>query len=106
MAAAGGIGMVYFLVRIAGKYAGSTLGALVIHGSPELCKYFGLALIPQAGVSIGLAALGQRMLPQDTGLLLSTIILSSGLLYEMIGPACSKIAIKLSGSIPSQNRKL
>ena len=106
LAAAGGIGMVYFLVRIAGKYAGSTLGALVIHGSPELCKYFGLALIPQAGVSIGLAALGQRMLPQDTGLLLSTIILSSGLLYEMIGPACSKIAIKLSGSIPSQNRKL
>ena len=59
-----------------------------------------MALIPQAGVSIGLAVLGQRFLPAESGALLSTIILSSGILYEMIGPACAKAAIFLSGSVP------
>ena len=104
LAAAGLIGVIYFLIRIAGKYAGSSIGAAVIHASPEIRRYFGLALIPQAGVSIGLAVLGQRMLPTESGLMLSTIILSSGLLYEMVGPACSKIAIKLSGSIPAKGK--
>ena len=96
------IGIVYFLVRIAGKYTGSALGAAVTHASPEIRRYFGLALIPQAGVSIGLAVLGQRMLPAESGQLLSTIILSSGLLYEMVGPACAKASIKLSGSVPGK----
>ena len=104
LAAAGLIGVIYFLIRIAGKYAGSSIGAAVIHASPEIRRYFGLALIPQAGVSIGLAVLGQRMLPTESGLMLSTIILSSGLLYEMVGPACSKAAIKLSGSIPAKGK--
>ena len=102
LAAAGVIGIVYFLVRIAGKYTGSALGAAVTHASPEIRRYFGLALIPQAGVSIGLAVLGQRMLPAESGQLLSTIILSSGLLYEMVGPACAKASIKLSGSVPGK----
>ena len=60
----------------------------------------GLALIPQAGVAIGLAFLGQRILPEETGKLLLTIILSSSVLYEMAGPVCAKLALILSGSIP------
>lgn len=102
---AGLIGIIYFLVRIGGKYAGAAAGSAAIHASPQIRRYLGLALIPQAGVSIGLAALGQRMLPAKSGLMLSTIILSSGLLYEMVGPACSKLAIRLSGSIPDENDK-
>ena len=58
-----------------------------------------MALIPQAGVSIGLALLAQRILPEEMGTLLSTIILSSSVLYEMIGPACAKGALFLSGAI-------
>lgn len=98
--AAGLIGVVYFLVRILGKYAGAWLGAVVGKASLPIRHYMGLALIPQAGVSIGLAVLGQRILPAESGVLLSTIILSSGVLYEMIGPACAKAAIFLSGSVP------
>ncbi len=99
---AGFVGIIYFLVRIAGKYLGATVGGILIHATPEVKKYFGLALIPQAGVSIGLAVLGQRMLPAASGEMLSTIILSSGILYEMVGPACAKAAIRLSGSIPEK----
>ena len=98
--AAGLIGVVYFLVRIIGKYAGAWLGAVLGKASVPIRRYLGLALIPQAGVSIGLALLGQRILPAESGALLSTIILSSGVLYEMIGPACARAAIFLSGSVP------
>ncbi len=74
------------------------MGRLRRTGAPKPIRdWLGLALIPQAGVSIGLAVLGQRMLPGPTGVLLTTIILSSGVLYEMIGPACAKASLFLSG---------
>ena len=60
--------------------------------------YLGLALIPQAGVAIGLAALGARTLGGETGSALQTIILASSVLYELIGPGCAKLSLYLSGS--------
>ena len=63
LATAGVIGVAYFFVRIAGKYAGASSGAALCRADPSIIKYLGLALTPQAGVSIGLAVLGQRMLP-------------------------------------------
>lgn len=62
-------------------------------------NYLGLALIPQAGVAIGLAFMGKRVLPDRMGNMLLTIILSSSVLYELIGPVCAKIALIHSGSI-------
>lgn len=102
---AGVIGAIYFFVRIIGKYIGSYLGASISNASEEIKKYLGLALIPQAGVSIGLAALGQRLLPVKYGTMLSTIILSSAVLYEIIGPACAKYALYLSNSIKKDEEK-
>ena len=97
---AGTLGIGYTLVRVIGKFIGSYVGALAGKSPDNVRRYFGLALIPQAGVSIGLALLGQRVLPPEMGALLSTIILSSAVLYEIIGPACAKSALRLSGSIP------
>ena len=100
LATAGMIGVVYFAVRIVGKYFGAWAGGKLVHAAPEVQKYLGFALIPQAGVSIGLAVLAQRILPAESGSMLSTIILSSSVLYEMIGPLCAKRALVLSGAIP------
>ncbi|MCQ2430377.1 MAG: cation:proton antiporter [Clostridia bacterium] len=92
------VGVVYFLVRIAGKYAGAFIGCLSVKKPPKVRNYLGLALIPQAGVAIGLAALGARTLGGETGIALETIILASSVLYELIGPACAKLSLYLSGS--------
>ena len=78
---------------------GASLGAWLTGAPTAVRRYLGLALIPQAGVSIGLAALGQRLLPESLGSLLSTIILSSAVLYEMVGPACAKASLRLSHTI-------
>lgn len=99
LATAGIIGLVYFAVRIVGKMLGAWFGGRLIQAPQEVRRYLGLALIPQAGVSIGLAVLAQRILPAETGTLLSTIILSSSVLYEMIGPVSAKRALTLAGAI-------
>lgn len=91
-------GVVYFFIRVIGKYAGASLGGAITKSDKSVTKYLGLALIPQAGVSIGLAAMGARLLPEELGNVLTTIILSSSLLYELVGPACAKLALSLSKS--------
>ena len=92
------IGVVYFVVRIVGKYAGAFLGCLITGKPKEVRNYLGLALIPQADVAIGLAALGARTLGGETGVALETVILSSSVLYELVGPACAKLSLYLSKS--------
>ena len=92
------IGVLYFFVRIIGKYAGAFLGCLVTKKPKETRNYFGLALIPQAGVAIGLAAIGARALGGEMGVALETIILASSVLYELVGPGCAKLSLYLSKS--------
>lgn len=95
----GAIGVTYFVVRIIGKYLGTYVSCALTGTSRQIRNYMGLALIPQAGVAIGLAFLGQRLLPPETGNFMLTIILSSSVLYEMVGPISAKAALFLSGCI-------
>ncbi len=92
------IGIAYFTVRIIGKYAGAYLGCFLTKKSAKVRNCLGLALIPQAGVSIGLAALGARAIGGELGEALHTVILASGVLYELVGPAAAKLSLHLSGS--------
>ena len=92
------IGVLYFIARILGKYAGAFFGCLSVKKPKETRNYFGLALIPQAGVAIGLAAIGARTLGGESGNALQTVILASSVLYELIGPACAKLSLYLSKS--------
>ena len=92
------IGVAYFLTRIIGKYAGAYLGCMAVHKKKQVRNYLGLALVPQAGVAIGLAALGARTLGGQMGIDLQTVILASSVLYELIGPACAKLSLYLSKS--------
>ena len=92
------VGVLYFLVRIGGKYTGAFAGCAIAKKPKTVRNYLGLALIPQAGVAIGLAALGARTLGGDMGASLNTIILASSVLYELIGPGCAKLSLYLSKS--------
>ena len=103
LATVGVVGVSYFIVRIVGKYLGTYISCALTGTSREIRNYMGLALIPQAGVAIGLAFLGQRLLPPETGKLMLTIILSSSVLYEMVGPISAKVALLLSGSISGKD---
>lgn len=101
-ASIGLIGIVYFLVRIVGKYGGAYLGCKITRQDNKITNNLGLALIPQAGVAIGLAFLGQRMLPADIGNTFLSVILCSSVLYEMAGPIMAKIGLIKSGAITKE----
>lgn len=92
------VGVFYFFFRIIGKYMGSYLGCLITKKDKKVRNYLGLALIPQAGVAIGLAAMGARALGGNEGNALQTIILASSVLYELVGPGCAKLSLYLSGA--------
>lgn len=100
------IGVIYFFVRIVGKYFGAFMGCFMVKKAETTRNYLGLALIPQAGVAIGLAALGARALGGETGNALQTIILASSVLYELIGPACAKLSLFLSKSYSTKLEEL
>ena len=96
------VGVMYFAVRMIGKYAGAYMGCRLMKSGKKTRDYLGFALAPQAGVAIGLAFLGQRMLPSSIGDTFLSIILCSSVLYEMAGPALAKFSLVKSGSIPKE----
>ena len=98
----GAVGVTYFIVRLVGKYAGAWAGAALSREEKPVRNYLGLALAPQAGVAIGLAFLGERLLPAEQGTLFLSIILCSSILYELSGPALAKLALVKSGAIPQE----
>ena len=96
------VGALYILVRSAGKYCGAWIGAKWVHASPKIRKYLGITLLPQAGVAIGMAAQALVRLPQY-GSRVQAIVLCATLIYELLGPLATKIALKAAGEIPSES---
>lgn len=92
------VAILYAFVRVIGKYAGAFLGCHLTKTGKKTRAYLGLSLVPQAGVTIGLSALAARSIGGEAGAALETVILSSGIFYELIGPALSKLALSLSGA--------
>lgn len=92
------LGAVYIVVRFAGKYAGSYTAATVCGCEPVVRRGIGWALMPQAGVAIGMATLAVSQLPQYGSQIL-TVILSATLVYEIIGPVAAKTALQKAGEI-------
>lgn len=94
----GFVGVIYIIVRVIGKYLGALAGAKISKAEPVVAKYLGLALVPQAGVAIGLASVALRQLPAF-GVQIQTVVLCATVIYELIGPVVTKLALKGAGEI-------
>lgn len=92
------LGIVYLVARSAGKWLGAWLGAAVVKADPAVRKYLGPTLLPQAGVAIGMAQLAITALPQY-GAQINAVVLSATLVYELVGPVITKIALTKAGEI-------
>ena len=92
-----GIGVVYILFRCAGKFFGSWLSTTLTHCEPMVCKWLGITLFPQAGVALGMCLQAEAL--GEQGILIRNIILFSVLIYELVGPALTKMALTKAGDI-------
>ncbi len=91
------VGVIYILFRAVGKYVGSYLSAKATKCNRNIVKYLGFTLLPQAGVSIGMSITAAALLP--TGGVVRSIALFAVMIYELIGPMATKIALTKAGDI-------
>ena len=91
------IGVVYIIFRSAGKYIGARVSAKATRCSPEICKYLGVTLLPQAGVALGMCTTAMQLGAQ--GALIRNITLFAVLIYELVGPLMTKMALQAAGDI-------
>ena len=92
-----GIGVAYILTRCLGKYFGAYSSCVLAKTDANVKKYLGITLFPQAGVALGMCSIAAGSLPN--GALVRNIILFSVLVYEIVGPMLTKIALTKAGDI-------
>lgn len=102
-----GIGIAYIVSRSLGKYLGAMGSAKLCHCDEKTVKYLGITLLPQAGVALGMSVTVMEL--GEIGSIIRNIVLFSVLIYELVGPVLTKLALTAAGDIapkPSEkNRK-
>ncbi|NSW90761.1 MAG: cation:proton antiporter [Firmicutes bacterium] len=96
------IGIGYIISRSIGKIFGAYIGARIINSPPAVQKYLGITLLPQAGVAIGLSLVAQSALP-EFGASIRTVVLFATLIYELVGPVLTKLALIGAGEIQTRS---
>ena len=91
-------GLVYIFTRCLGKYFGASFSSSLMNCSPNVKKYLGITLFPQAGVALGMVVSAQS-LGHEMGGLIRNIILFSVLIYELVGPMMTRNALMKAGEI-------
>lgn len=87
------IGGIYILCRAIGKILGARIGAELARVDKKTRNWMGPALLPQAGVAIGMALVASNHLPEHRQTLLS-IVIGSTVFFEIIGPVFTRMALK------------
>ena len=110
------IGVVYIISRCLGKYFGASLSAKMANCNPNIVKFLGITLWPQAGVALGMAnivksdaALAAFKMPDgsffNVGAIIVSLTLFSVLIYELVGPYLTKVALSKAGEIDPEGKK-
>ena len=91
------IGVVYILSRCVGKYFGAQISSKMVMSDPNIVKYLGITLFPQAGVALGMAIKAEEL--GSVGIIVANITLFAVLVYEIVGPALTKMSLLKAGEI-------
>ena len=91
------VGVVYIIFRSAGKYSGAYVSAKIAKCDDNIVKYLGITLLPQAGVALGMAMKAKAF--GEIGEMVATITLFAVLIYELVGPMLTKVALTKAGDI-------
>lgn len=94
----GAVGVIYILMRSFGKYFGARLGCRIAGTEKTVRNFLGITLLPQAGVAIGMAQLSLTVVP-EYGEQIRAVVLCATLVYELVGPLLTKLALQKAGEI-------
>ncbi len=96
------IGLVYIVSRCLGKYFGARISATLSKAQPNVRKYLGITLFPQAGVALGMALKAEAL--GASGIVIANITLFSVLIYELVGPFLTKVALTKAGEVNPEGK--
>jgi len=96
------VGLVYILSRSLGKYFGAGISSRATGCDSNIVKYLGITLLPQAGVALGMALKAMELGPDGT--IVRNITLFAVLVYEIVGPYLTKVALTKAGDIQEEHR--
>ena len=118
-----GICTVYLIARSLGKYFGARYGCKLSHTNENVKKFLGLTLLPQAGVAIGMARSSSNVFNSlaDAALLenplftggaylqniagtITAVVLCATLVYELVGPLITKVALTKANEIQIKSK--
>ena len=97
------VGIIYIIARSLGKYYGANISARITKSDPNIIQYLGITLLPQAGVALGMAIKAIELGPD--GAIVRNITLFAVLIYEIVGPFLTKMALTKAGDIKEEGRK-
>ena len=95
------VGVVYIASRSLGKIGGAYASCRATKCSPSIQKYLGITLLPQAGVALGMAAEAAWL---SDGHMVRNVVLFSVLVYELVGPTLTRMALTAAGEIRPEGR--
>ena len=94
----GTLGLFYIIFRSLGKIGGAYLGGYASRAYYSIRRYMGLGLLPQAGVALGVALIAKADFPL-VGEMIFSVIVATTIIYELLGPALTKFALRRAGEI-------
>jgi Kef-type K+ transport system membrane component KefB/nucleotide-binding universal stress UspA family protein len=102
----GWLGLLYFLLRVCGKMCGAFIGARIADAPRTVQNYLGFALVPQAGVAIGLVFLiqGDAELTVFSSII-TPVVLAGVVIAELIGPVSARFAVERAGEASGQGHE-
>ena len=95
------IGVIYIIARSLGKYYGADLSCRLTRCAPKITSNLGITLLPQAGVALGMAVMAAKL---PNGDMVRNVVLFAVLIYELVGPALTKMALNRAGEINPEGR--
>ena len=96
------VGFIYIVSRSLGKYFGARISSKMSKCNPNIVKYLGITLLPQAGVALGMAIKAIELGPD--GAIVRNITLFAVLVYEIVGPYLTKISLIKAGDIKPEGK--
>jgi Kef-type K+ transport system membrane component KefB len=104
LAQAGMLAAAYIGLRIIGRISGTRLGGWLSGTDPQIRKWIGLALLPQAGVAIGMALLASQHFPEIRDIILP-VLLGSTMIFELAGPVATRWTLLHVGDIVDETNQ-
>ncbi len=93
----GGFGLLLIALRGVTRVAGGWIGGRLAGMSPRESRWIGVALLPQAGVAVGMALIAAQAFPEQ-GEVILTLTIGATVAFELIGPVMTVLAVRRVGA--------